>query len=120
LAFVLWKLQKGQHVLGALLLMDAVDCACMELTGLELFDDEAHESIRNKLKRTSSPGRFAGEFATRYSAIRKIRNNVAHATPTEIADISQRLVNEAKWVLNACNNANNSSPERDALLEWLK
>ncbi|MDR1690072.1 MAG: TIGR02221 family CRISPR-associated protein [Clostridiales bacterium] len=131
-AFTLWKLQKEQTVLGAILLMDAIECMCLEILGKNLYGKKAHKVIHEKLNDYAyeyEKGNFDNaffqnnhfkEFIKKFKIARDHRNDVAHVDKPQSDKISKELQETAEWVLDTYNERVEGKPGRTALQEALK
>ena len=101
LASVLWKIRKGQIVLGALLLVDAVESVCLDILGKKFEDEEeARDMIHAKLINAYSEDKYVSRLIINYNAVRKYRNKLAHGKPVDNRMLSIHIENEAVEILS--------------------
>jgi len=97
LASVLWKIKKGQLVLGALLLVEAIESACIDVVGGKLYDNNLQNKIHEKLVYAPPQSdKYVRDFVKRYNELRKeIRNKLAHGKNANVENLSLHLENAA-------------------------
>ena len=99
LASVQWKIEKGQTVLGALLLVDAIENVCLTILGMKLDVYGDRKYVHDKLLNSYSHDTEIYNFASNFKTVNNLRIKVAHAKPADIQIISTQLKKYSKWFL---------------------
>jgi len=124
LAFVLWKIKKGQNVIGALLLTDAAESMCMDVIGKDIEDDEARDKVHARLIRAKyvrHGDKYVNAFTDKWNAIRIIRNNLAHAGKPNVNDLSLNLSESTMQIISLyVKRFAPGKPERELLKDLFK
>ena len=104
-AFVQWKINKGQIVLGTLLLMDAIECTFLDILGVLYSNKEndkkiykaKRKEVHEKLVYISRADPYVKSYIERYKELRDVRNDLAHPEPIGKKDFLGYMICEAKF-----------------------